>query len=102
MLPIADMRQVVATIDDRPRHSGDGCNLRKRTPWPADVASPVGLKRPTRMDVLIAVDSSVEMSRWGRFDVTHVTSRTPFRHTRKGRNLVREMTAKSMDRGRGA
>ncbi len=101
-MPIADMRQVVASIDDRPRHSGGGCILRKQTPWPAAVASPMGLKRPIRMDILIAAGNSVEMTRWGRFDVTHVTSRTPFRHMRNGRNLVREMTAKSMGRGRGA
>jgi len=39
MLPIADMRQVVAALDDRPRHSGGGCTLSKQTPWPAAVAS---------------------------------------------------------------
>jgi hypothetical protein len=46
MLPIADMRQVVAAIDDRPRHSGGGCTLSKQTPWPAAVASEMGHKRP--------------------------------------------------------
>jgi len=75
-MPIADMRQVVAAIDDRPRHSGDGCTLSEQMPWPAAVASPMGLKRPIRMDMLIAAGSSVEMTQWGRFDVKHVTSRT--------------------------
>jgi len=41
-MPIADMRQVVAAIDDRPRHSGGGCTLSKQTPRPAAVASPMG------------------------------------------------------------
>jgi hypothetical protein len=45
-MPIADMRQVVAAIDDRPRHSGDGCTVRKQTPWLAAVASEMGHKRP--------------------------------------------------------
>jgi hypothetical protein len=41
-LPIADMRQVVAAIDDRPRYSGGGCILGNQTPRPAAVASPMG------------------------------------------------------------
>src|SRR6202162_4326716 len=44
-LPIADMRHVVAAIDDRPRHSGGGCTLSKQTPRPAAVASPMGQLR---------------------------------------------------------
>jgi hypothetical protein len=31
-MSIADMRHVVAAIDDRPRHSGGGCTLSKHTP----------------------------------------------------------------------
>jgi hypothetical protein len=41
-MPIADMRQAVAPIDDRPRHSGDGCTLNKQTPRSAAVASHMG------------------------------------------------------------
>jgi len=33
--PIAGMRHVVASIDDRPRHSGGGCTINKQTPRPA-------------------------------------------------------------------
>jgi hypothetical protein len=50
-LPIADMRQIVATIDDRPRHSGGGCTLSKQTPRQAAVASPMGQKRPSAADL---------------------------------------------------
>ena len=39
-LPIANMRHVVAPIDDRPRHFGGGCTLIKETPQLAAVASP--------------------------------------------------------------
>jgi hypothetical protein len=45
MLPIADMRHVVAAIDDRPRHSGGGCTLSKQTPRSPAAASPMGQKR---------------------------------------------------------
>jgi hypothetical protein len=44
--PIADMRPIVAAIDDRPRHSGGGCTLRKQTLRPAAVASEMG-RNPT-------------------------------------------------------
>src|ERR1700680_3274570 len=47
-MAIAGMRQVVAAIDDRPRHSGGGYTLGKQTPRPAAVASEMGHKRPTR------------------------------------------------------
>ncbi len=40
-MPIADMRQIVALIDDRPRLSGGGCTLKKQTLRPAAGASPV-------------------------------------------------------------
>ena len=46
-MPIADMRHVVAAIDDRPRHSGGGCTLSKQTPRPAAVASPKGQQQTT-------------------------------------------------------
>jgi hypothetical protein len=36
--PIAQMRHVVAAIDDRPHHSGGGCTLDKQTPRLATVA----------------------------------------------------------------
>jgi len=45
MLPITDMRQGVAAIEDRPRRSGSGCTLSKQTPCPAAVASEMGQKR---------------------------------------------------------
>jgi hypothetical protein len=57
-MPIADMRHVVAAIDDRPRHSGGGCTLSKQTPRPAAVASPMGQVQTP-----------------------------PFKHTRKGSNF---------------
>jgi len=41
-LLIADMRPIVAAIDDRPRHSGGGCILGKQTLRPAAVASQMG------------------------------------------------------------
>jgi hypothetical protein len=42
---IADMRHVIADVDDRARRSGGGCTLNKRTPRPAAVASEMGHKR---------------------------------------------------------
>jgi hypothetical protein len=48
MLPIADMRQVVAAIDDRSCHFGDGCTLSKQTARPAAVASVMGQNRTLR------------------------------------------------------
>jgi hypothetical protein len=48
MVPIADMRLVVAAIDDRPRHSDGGCTPRKQTPRPAAVASPMDRNRKLR------------------------------------------------------
>jgi hypothetical protein len=47
-MPIADMRQVVTAIDDRPRHSSGGCNLSKQTPRPAAAASEMGQERKSR------------------------------------------------------
>jgi hypothetical protein len=44
-MPIADMRHVVAAIDDRPRHSGGGCTVSKQTPRLAAVASEMGQVR---------------------------------------------------------
>ena len=52
-MPIADMRQVVAAIDDRPRHSGGGCTLSKQTPRPAAVASPMGHNRKSASSVCV-------------------------------------------------
>jgi hypothetical protein len=44
-LPKADMRHVVAAIDDRPRHSGGGRTVSKQTPQLAAVASEMGQKQ---------------------------------------------------------
>jgi hypothetical protein len=41
-MPSADMRHVVAAIDDRPGHSGGGCTFSKQTPRLAVVASAMG------------------------------------------------------------
>ncbi len=41
-MPIDDVRQVVAAIDDRPRHSGGGCTLNKQTPRRTAGASSLG------------------------------------------------------------
>jgi len=47
-LPIADMRPIVAAIDDRSRHSGGGCTLRKQTLRLAAVASEMGQQETSR------------------------------------------------------
>jgi hypothetical protein len=41
-MTIADMRHVVADVDNRAHHSGGGCTLNKQLPRPAAVASPMG------------------------------------------------------------
>jgi hypothetical protein len=43
---LAMLRQVVAAVDDRVRHSGGGCTLSKQTPRPPAVASPMGHELP--------------------------------------------------------
>jgi hypothetical protein len=46
-LPIADMRPILAAIDDRPFHSGGGCTLSKQTPRSAAVAISLAVSLPT-------------------------------------------------------
>jgi hypothetical protein len=53
-LPIADMRHVVADVDDRAHHSGGGCTVGKQTPRPAPVASPMGHNRPPALPDTLA------------------------------------------------